>query len=252
MSSTPATLDAPAPAPAPANAVVERRAFARLGHADHGWLNARHHFSFSNYYDPNRMGWGAIRVWNDDEIAPQSGFAPHPHRDMEIITYVRTGAITHQDSMGNKGRTAAGDVQVMSAGSGVRHSEYNLESEQTSLFQIWIEPKRLGGAPSWGAKPFPKADRTGQFAILASGYAEDVDALPIRAEARLLAATLPAGGLISHEVSKGRHAYLVPATGAIEIDGQRFEARDGVAIGGGQTVIITALEEAELVLVDSE
>ena len=138
--------------------MIEKRSFESLGHADHGWLNARHHFSFANYYDPSRMGWGALRVWNDDEIGPSSGFPPHPHRDMEIITYVRQGAITHQDSMGNTGRTEAGDVQVMSAGTGVRHAEYNLEPVRTTLFQIWIEPKRAGGAPSWGAKPFPKGN----------------------------------------------------------------------------------------------
>ena len=127
---------------------IDRRPFASLGHADHGWLNARHHFSFASYYDPSRMGWGAIRVWNDDQIAANSGFPPHPHQDMEIITYVRSGAITHQDSLGNKGRTEAGDVQVMSAGSGVRHAEYNLEPETTTIFQIWIEPSRKGGSPS--------------------------------------------------------------------------------------------------------
>lgn len=231
---------------------IERRPFESLGHADHGWLNARHHFSFANYYDPARMGWGAIRVWNDDEIASNSGFPPHPHANMEIITYVRQGAITHQDSMGNVGRTAAGDVQVMSAGTGVRHAEYNLESETTRIFQIWIEPKRVGGSPSWGAKPFPKADRSGKFVVLASGYAEDADALPIRADARLLAATLPAGESITHVVAEGRHAYLVPATGAIDIDGERFDARDGIAITGGRSVTIKAIEEAELVLVDAE
>jgi redox-sensitive bicupin YhaK (pirin superfamily) len=171
---------------------------------------------------------------------------------MEIITYVRSGAITHQDSMGNQGRTAAGDIQVMSAGTGVRHAEYNLENEKTTLFQIWIEPKRLGGSPSWGAKPFPKDDRSGKFVVLASGFAEDVDALPIRADARLLAATVAAGNSVSHTVDEGRHAYLVPATGAIEIDGERFEARDGVAISGGRTVTITAIEQAEIVLVDAE
>ena len=233
------------------NARIERRPFASLGHADHGWLDARHHFSFANYYDPDRMSWGAIRVWNDDTIAPNSGFPPHPHRDMEIITYVRSGAITHKDSMGNTGRTAAGDVQVMSAGSGVRHAEYNLESEPTTLFQIWIEPTRIGGSPSWGAKPFPKGERSGKFVTLASGFGDDGDALPIRAEARVLAATVKAGEQVSHEVGPGRHAYLVPATGAVEIDGERYEARDGIALTGGQTVTITALDDAELVLVDS-
>jgi redox-sensitive bicupin YhaK (pirin superfamily) len=136
--------------------MIERRSFEGLGGADHGWLKAKHHFSFASYHDPERMGWGALRVWNDDEIAPETGFPPHPHADMEIITYVRQGAITHQDNLGNKGRTEAGDVQVMSAGSGIRHAEYNLERETTRIFQIWIEPNRTGGSPSWGAKPFPK------------------------------------------------------------------------------------------------
>jgi redox-sensitive bicupin YhaK (pirin superfamily) len=231
---------------------IDRRSFDSLGHADHGWLNARHHFSFADYHDPRRMGWGAIRVWNDDEIAANSGFPPHPHRDMEIITYVRSGAITHQDSMGNKGRTGAGDVQVMSAGTGVRHAEYNLEPETTTLFQIWIEPSRTGGAPSWGAKPFPKDDRSGKFAVLASGFTEDKDALPIRADARVLGATVKAGESLTHSVGEGRHAYLVPATGAIEIDGVRFDARDGAALSGGQTVEIKAIEDAEIVLVDSQ
>ncbi len=230
---------------------IDRRPFESLGHADHGWLDARHHFSFADYYDPARMGWGAIRVWNDDRIAPQTGFPPHPHRDMEIITYVRSGAITHQDSMGNAGRTGAGDVQVMSAGTGVRHAEYNLENEETTLFQIWIEPRSRGGSPSWGAKPFPKGDRSGRFVTLASGFAEDVDALPIRADARVLGATLKAGETVTYTVDDGRHAYLVAATGAITIDGQPFAARDGAALLGG-TYAVTAQDEAELVLVDAE
>jgi redox-sensitive bicupin YhaK (pirin superfamily) len=232
--------------------MIEKRPFASLGHADHGWLNARHHFSFANYYDPARMGWGAIRVWNDDEIGANAGFPPHPHKDMEIITYVRRGAITHQDSMGNQGRTGAGDVQVMSAGTGVRHAEYNLEPETTTLFQIWIEPKRQGGSPSWGAKPFPKGDRSGKFVTLASGFEGDEGALPIRADARVLGATLKAGESLMHRVGDGRHAYLVPATGAIEIDNVRFDARDGAALSGGQTVTITALDDAEIVLVDAD
>lgn len=230
---------------------IDRRPFVTLGHADHGWLDARHHFSFASYHDPDRMGWGAIRVWNDDVIAANSGFPPHPHRDMEIITYVRSGAITHGDSLGNKGRTGAGDVQVMSAGSGVRHAEYNLEDEPTTLFQIWIEPRATGGEPSWGTRPFPKDDRAGGWAVLASGYADDRDALSIRADARVLGATLRAGEALTHTVGAGRHAYLVPATGALLVDGERVDARDGVALAGGE-YRFQALEDAEIVLVDAD
>ena len=169
--------------------MIELRSFDSLGGENHGWLNAKHHFSFANYYDPKRMNWGNLRVWNDDIIQPRSGFPPHPHRDMEIITYVRTGAITHQVNLGNKGRTEAGDEQVMSAGTGIAHSEYNLEDEVTTIFQIWILPTRTGDKPSWGARPFPKGDRAGKFVTLASGFANDDDALPIRTDARVVAAT---------------------------------------------------------------
>lgn len=231
---------------------IQRRPFASLGHADHGWLNARHHFSFADYHDPDRMSWGKIRVWNDDGIAARQGFPPHPHANMEIITYVRKGAITHQDSLGNKGRTEAGDVQVMSAGTGIRHAEYNLEDETTTLFQIWVIPRSAGGNPSWGAKPFPKDDRAGKLVVLASGYDEDGEALRIRADARLLGGTVKAGTSVTYESAAGRHLYLVPATGRIEIDGQPFEARDGAAIIGGAPITITAIEDAEIVLVDSE
>jgi len=231
--------------------MIERRPFADLGGADHGWLKAKHHFSFADYYDPKRMGWGGLRVWNDDTIAPGTGFPPHPHADMEIITYVRDGAITHRDSMGNSGRTEAGDVQVMSAGSGIRHSEYNLEDAATRIFQIWIMPTARGGKPSWGARPFPKADRSGRFVTLASGLANDGEALPIRADARVLGATLEAGERVSLTLDPARHAYLVPASGALEVGGVRIEARDGAAITDVAEVEIVALEDAEVVLVDA-
>ena len=231
--------------------MIEKRPFAGLGGADHGWLKARHHFSFANYYDPKRMGWGALRVWNDDEIAPNSGFPPHPHADMEIITYVRQGAITHQDNLGNQGRTEAGDVQVMSAGSGIRHAEYNLEPETTRIFQIWIEPTQGGGAPTWGAKPFPKADRAGKFVTLASGLPGDEDALPIRTDGRVLGATLKAGETVDYPLGADRHGYLVPASGSVDVNGVRLNARDGAAIADEAVVTITALEDAELVLVDA-
>ncbi|WP_156678361.1 pirin family protein [Sphingomonas profundi] len=231
--------------------MIDRRPFASLGHADHGWLDARHHFSFADYYDPDRMGWGSIRVWNDDAIAAGAGFPPHQHRDMEIVTYVREGAITHRDSMGNHGRTAAGDVQVMSAGSGVTHSELNAEGGTTRLFQIWLQPAARGGEPGWGAKPFPKSDRAGRWVTLASGFAEDADALPIRTPARVLGATLKAGDTIEHEVMAGRHAYLVPATGALMLNDGRAEAGDGIAVGGGTHIVMTAIEDSEIVLVDA-
>ncbi|THF61763.1 pirin family protein [Pseudothauera rhizosphaerae] len=231
--------------------MIERRPFDSLGGANHGWLDAKHHFSFAEYHDSERVHWGALRVWNDDTIAPGTGFPPHPHADMEIITYVREGAITHQDSLGNKGRTKAGDVQVMSAGTGIRHSEYNLEPGITRIFQIWIFPDRRGGQPSWGAKPFPKGDRSGQFVALASGREGDDDALPIRTDARVLGATLKAGETAEYRLGADRYGYLVPASGRVEVDGVALEARDGAAISDVDSIRVTALEDAELVLVDA-
>jgi quercetin 2,3-dioxygenase len=231
--------------------VIERRPFDSLGSADHGWLKAKHHFSFADYYNPQRMSWGSMRVWNDDTIAPQTGFPPHSHRDMEIITYVRRGAITHEDNLGNKGRTEAGDVQVMSAGTGIQHSEYNRESETTQIFQIWITPDSKGKGPTWGAKPFPRSDRSGNFVALASGLQGDVDALPIRSQARVLGATLKAGESAEYQFGEKRLGYLVPATGRVEINGTTLEARDGAAVSGERVIRVTALEDAELVLVDS-
>ena len=230
--------------------MIDRRPFDKLGGANHGWLNAKHHFSFASYHDPKRTHWGNLRVWNDDTIQAGTGFPPHPHRDMEIITYVREGAITHEDNLGNKGRTEAGDVQVMSAGTGIRHSEYNMEDGETRIFQIWIIPTRQGEAPSWGAKPFPKGERAGQFVTLASGYEEDSDALPIRTDARVVAATLKAGGVAEYPIDKARKGYLVPATGSIQIDSVTINARDGVAISEVDSIRIVAIEDSEIVLVD--
>ncbi|MGI4746527.1 MAG: pirin family protein [Janthinobacterium lividum] len=231
--------------------MIELRPFQTLGGANHGWLNAKHHFSFASYHDPKRNQWGALRVWNDDEIAGGSGFPAHPHRDMEIITYVREGAITHKDSLGNSGRTEAGDVQVMSAGSGIRHSEANEEPGLTRIFQIWIMPDRQGGEPSWGARPFPRDARAGRFVTLASGFEQDTDALPIRATARVSGATLKAGESVEYPAETTRHIYLVPAKGTIEVNGIRAEARDGIAVQGEPSLRITAIEDAEIILVDA-
>ncbi|AXB79705.1 pirin family protein [Novosphingobium sp. P6W] len=231
--------------------MIELRPFDSLGGANHGWLDAKHHFSFADYHDPSRVHWGNLRVWNDDTIAPKTGFPPHAHRDMEIITYVREGAITHEDDLGNKGRTEAGDVQVMSAGTGVRHSEYNLEDVPTRIFQIWIIPTHSGDAPAWGAKPFPKGERSGKFVTLASGYENDHDALPIRTDARIVAATLKAGETAEYPIGKDRKGYLVPATGAVTIDDIRVNARDGAAISDLDVLRVTAIEDSEIVLVDA-
>jgi redox-sensitive bicupin YhaK (pirin superfamily) len=231
--------------------MIERRPFDRLAGDDHGWLKAKHHFSFGRHHDPDNMGLGALRIWNDDEIAPNTGFPAHPHANMEIITYVREGAITHQDNLGNTGRTVAGDVQVMSAGSGIRHSEYNMELAPTKIFQIWIVPDETGGQPAWGAKPFPKADRSGRFVILASGFAADSEALRIRAQARVLGAALKAGETAEYRFGAERSGYLVPSSGAVEINGVRIEARDGAAIRKEAVVTVTALEDSEIVLVDA-
>jgi redox-sensitive bicupin YhaK (pirin superfamily) len=231
--------------------MIELRPFGSLGAANHGWLDAHHHFSFADYHDPGRTNWGRLRVWNDDTIAPKSGFPAHPHRDMEIITYVRKGAITHRDSLGNEGRTAAGDVQVMSAGTGIQHAEYNLEDEATTLFQIWILPDERGVKPSWGARPFPKEDRAGRFVTLASGVAGDDDALAIRSNARVAGATIKAGDSVTYGLTPDRHAYLVPATGRIRVGEIEAEARDGVAVTGVEVITLTALEDSEVVLVDA-
>ena len=231
--------------------MIDIRPFEGLAHRDHGWLDTRYHFSFSDYMDPARMGWGRIRVWNDDKIAPRSGFPPHSHSDMEIVTFVRTGAVSHKDSMGNEGRTAAGDVQVMSAGTGVAHAEYNLEDEDTTLFQIWILPDSAGGEPDWGMREFPRGTRSGQWEILASGDPEGDEALPIRAEARVLAATLSAGEKVAYEAQPWRHQYLVATGGRIRVNGAEANPRDGIAITGEEASEVEALEDCELVMVDA-
>ena len=230
--------------------MIELRPYNELGGAQHGWLDTRHHFSFADYYNPKRMSWGQLRVWNDDSIAARSGFPPHPHRDMEIITYVRSGAITHEDNLGNRGRTEAGDVQVMSAGTGIAHSEMNEEDVATQIFQIWIMPDERGLPPSWGTKPFPKGERSGSFVTLASGLPGDTDALAIRANARLVAATLKAGQSTEYQIAPGRKVYLVPASGQIEINGVVAAAGDGVAISDESLLKVSAQQDSEIVLVD--
>ncbi|WP_025770674.1 pirin family protein [Thioalkalivibrio sp. HK1] len=230
--------------------MIDPRPFDSLGAFKTNWLDAKHHFSFGHYTDPERMGVGALRVWNDDTIEPGTGFDPHPHRDMEIITYVRKGAITHQDALGNEGRTQAGDVQVMSAGTGIVHAEYNRESERTQIFQIWITPDSTDYEPRWDTRSFPKGDRAGELVVLASGRSQDEGALKINQNAAVLGATLVSGQSVTHRLDKDRKAYLVPAMGQVTVNGIAINARDGVAIFDESEIVITATETAEIVLVD--
>lgn len=230
--------------------MIEKRTFDSLGRFRNDWLNARHHFSFSGYHDPDRMGWGALRVWNDDEIAADGGFSPHPHENMEIITYVREGAISHRDSLGNAGRTVAGDVQVMSAGSGIRHSEFNQEDETTSLFQIWILPRETGGEPRWDSAAFPAGDRTGQLVVLASGDPETDGGLLIRQDAKVFGATLLGNQSVTHVLKPGHRAYLVFAAGSGTVNGVELDVRDGAAIRDESEITIRAVTDLELVMVE--
>ena len=230
--------------------MLEVRRFAELGGFENDWLKAHHHFSFGHYYDPQRLGHGALLVWNDDTIQPGRGFDFHGHRDMEIVTYVRKGAISHRDHLGNAGRTEAGDVQVMSAGKGIMHEEYNHEEETTQIFQIWIRPNVTGIEPRWAQQSFPKAERAARLVPLASGRAQDEGALPIHQDAAVLGATLTAGQSVTHEVGEGRMAYLVAALGRLKADGEEASARDGIAVTGPQSLEIEALEDSELLLVD--
>jgi hypothetical protein len=230
--------------------MIQVQPFAQLGRFQNEWLNARHHFSFAGYHDENRMGVGGLRVWNDDEVAPGKGFDPHPHRDMEIITYVREGAITHKDNLGNEGRTEAGDVQVMHAGTGIVHAEYNLESTPTRLFQIWITPGERGVAPGWGTRKFPKGN-DGALSVLADGRAgADGSALELHADAAVLAGTVRKGQTVRQTLGAGRVGYLVASTGTVTVNGVPVNTRDGATITDEDEITVTANEDAEIVLVD--
>ena len=225
--------------------------FKSLGLAKHGWLTARHHFSFARYFDPSRQGYPPLLVWNDDEIQAGTGFDMHPHDNMEIITYVRQGAITHRDNMGNEGRTIAGDVQVMSAGTGVFHSEHNEESETTVLFQIWIHTAQRDVKPRWETRSFPKKT-SNTLVPLASGRAihKDQDPLYIYQDAAIFAGVIAKGHTYSHPVEPDRHVYMVVSEGLINLNGHVVNTRDGVHIKNEDTISITANSDAEIVLAD--
>lgn len=238
--------------------MIEHRPYAALGGNDLDWLKARLHVAIFGLGRPEHGPVGPLRAWNDDEFAAGSGFPMHRHQDVEILTYVRRGAITHEDSLGNRGTVDAGDVQAMSAGSGIRHAEFNDTGETAAVYQIWLRPRSAGGAPSWGTRRFPRGERTGKLAVLASGYADDVrsseneegGALPINADARLLGATLRRGDIVEHRLAPGLRAYVVSTTGRAEINGVRLDARDGAAVRDETVLAITALDDTEIVLAE--
>lgn len=220
--------------------------YEELGHANHGWLDARHHFSFASYYNPDRMGFGALRVINDDVIKAGAGFDTHPHRDMEIITYVREGAITHRDSNGNVGRTEAGDVQVMSAGTGVFHSEFNMESEDTNIFQIWIEPNEQGVEPRWDSHEFPSAPASDELTLLVSG--DGRAPLSIHQESAIYAGTLLADTELAHPIK--HQAYILVSEGSVEIEGHKLTKGDGMEVDDMDSIRMVALEDTKVLVID--
>lgn len=229
--------------------------YSELGHANHGWLDARHHFSFARYWNPDRTEFGQLRVINDDRVAAGRGFAPHSHDNMEIITYVRSGAITHRDSMGNEGKTSAGDVQVMSAGSGITHSEMNSEPVDTTLYQIWIEPHTQNVTPSWGAKTFPKENVIDALPLLVSGQPEHngLGALPIHQDAALYGGRLAQGTRITQTIK--HNAYILASSGDFTLTlpdtkTATLEKGDGAEITGAEQFEITALTDAEIIVID--
>ena len=226
--------------------MIKRYAFSDLGGANYGWLNAKHHFSFANYYDPQKLSHGELMVVNDDRIAPHTGFDTHPHRDMEIITYVRSGAISHQDDRGNKGRTPAGSMQVMSAGTGIFHSEYNLEDEETSLYQIWIKPAHIGVAPRWETAEFPKTPVLNKLQLVVSG--DGIAPLQMQQNARIFVGYLNKDTKIEHPI-QGK-AYLLISEGDVIVKDLPAHKGDGVAISDEVSVNITAKSDAEVLVIE--
>jgi hypothetical protein len=221
-----------------------------LGHANHGWLDARHHFSFASYWNSKRTGFGKLLVINDDKVSEGKGFGTHPHDNMEIITYVRAGAITHKDSMGNIGKTNAGDVQVMSAGTGVFHSEYNLENEDTKLFQIWIKPNKQNVEPRWEARQFPKEQVENSLKLLVSGQEENMnkESLFIYQDAAIYAGNIKQGTEIEQKIK--HQAYILTSKGAFEVNGETLNQGDGAEVTANKIIKIKAITDAEILIID--
>ena len=226
--------------------MIKVKKYSSLGQANFGWLEARHHFSFGNYYDPERLGFGKLRMVNDDIVKPNSGFDTHPHRNMEIITYVRQGAITHKDSQGNVGRTEAGDVQVMSAGSGILHSEHNFEASDTVLYQIWIEPNANNIKPRWEQKQFPRAYVSDSLNVLASGTKSA--GLFINQNATVYGGKMTINTSIKQPIEQ--QAYILVSDGSVVINGEPMAKGDGAEVTAQPSLEITAITEAEVLVID--
>lgn len=223
---------------------------SQRGHADHGWLDSYHTFSFADYYNPQQMGFSVLRVINEDRVAPGQGFGKHPHRDMEIVSIVLDGELEHEDSMGNKTRIKAGEVQRMTAGTGVLHSEYNPQPARPVHFlQIWILPERQGLAPSYDQKEFPDAERRGQLRRVVSPDGRD-GAITINQDASLFLTKLAGGEEVSHTLAPGRKAYVQVLSGKVLLDGQPLEAGDGARIQDQQVVRLAGASAGEALLFD--
>jgi redox-sensitive bicupin YhaK (pirin superfamily) len=228
--------------------MIVRNSEAR-GHANHGWLDSHHTFSFGDYYDPSAMGFRALRVINEDRVAPRSGFGAHPHRDMEIITYVLDGQLEHRDSLGSVGVLRAGELQRMTAGTGVRHSEMNNSDEEVHFLQIWILPERTGLKPGYEQKEFPLAERQGKFRLVVSPEGQD-GSLKVHQDLRLYSTVLGQGEKTEYTLAPGRHAWLQVARGAGTLNGVALEAGDGVAISEESRLELSATEPLEALLFD--
>jgi len=230
--------------------VISVRKAADRGHANHGWLDTYHTFSFSTYQDPNHMRFRTLRVMNEDFVQPGQGFGTHPHHDMEIVTYVLEGALEHKDSMGNGEVLRPGEFQRMSAGTGITHSEFNpSNTKPVHLYQIWLFPERKGIEPSYEQKHFPEAERQNQLRLVASRDATD-GSLLIQQDARIYLSSLDDGGQVSQKLSPGRHAWLQVLRGSVTLNGQSLETSDGAAVSNETTLHISAQHSAEIMLFD--
>jgi len=220
------------------------------GHADHGWLNTRFSFSFADYYDPKHVEFRTLRVMNDDRVAGGGGFPTHPHRDMEIVTYVLEGALQHKDSMGNGSVIKPGDVQYMSAGTGVAHSEFNAsETEPVHLYQIWMFPDKNGYKPAYDQKNFSDAEKRGKLRLLVSPDGRD-GSVKIRQNNELYATVLGDGDRVQHELKPERHAYVQVAKGSVKLNGTTLETGDGAEISAEKTLELTGVKDAEVLVFD--